>query len=110
MSVKKQNPRLCKLYSFYDEVPEEILDETDVDSYFYNNTFDISQSQHRLVRVSGGSNKKSFAIKLFQFCDLNTQQRYILEEKVNIAEREFTSLVDGLRSFLKTFDNLSKRL
>ena len=32
MSVKKQNPSLCKLYSFYEELPEDFLDETDVDS------------------------------------------------------------------------------
>ena len=70
MSVKKQIPSLCKLFSIYKEKPEEFLDGTDVDNYFYHNIFDISQSQHRIVRVSRGSNKKSFAIKLFQFCDL----------------------------------------
>ena len=75
MSVKKQIPSLCKLYSFYDEKPEEVLEETDVVSYFYHNIFDISQYQHRVVRVSRGSNKKSFAIKLCQFCDLKAQQR-----------------------------------
>ena len=75
MSVKKQTPSLCKLYSFYEEIPEEFLDETDVDSYFYN-IFDISQSQHRIVRVSRGFNKKSFAIKLFPFCDLKTTTLY----------------------------------
>ena len=32
MSVKKQIPILCKLYSFYEEIPEEFLYETDVDS------------------------------------------------------------------------------
>ena len=84
------------------------MDETDVDSYFYNNIFDISQSHHRTVRVSRGSNKKSFAIKLFQFCDLKTQQRYILQEEVNISKRELTCLVDNLRDFLKTFDQASK--
>ena len=108
MSVKKQIPSLCKLYSFYEEIPEEFLDETDVDSYFYHNIFDISQSQHRIVRVSRGSNKKSFAIKLFQFCDLKTQQRYILQEEVNLSKRELTCLVDNLRDFLKTFDQSSK--
>ena len=108
MSVKKQIPSLCKLYSFYEEIPEEFLDETDVDSYFYHNIIDISQSQHRIVRVSWGSNKKSFAIKLFQFCDLKTQQRYILQEEVNISKRELTCLVDNLRDFLKTFDQASK--
>ena len=108
MSVKKQIPSLCKLYSFYEEIPEEFLDETDVDSYFYHNIFDISQAQHRIVRVSRGSNKKSFAIKLFQFCDLKTQQRYILQEGVNISKRELTCPVDSLRDFLKSFDQASK--
>ena len=90
MSVKKQFPSLCKLYSFNEEIPEEFLDETDVDSYFYHNIFDISQSQHRIVRVSRGSEIKSFAIKLFQFGDLKTQQRYILQEEVNISKTELT--------------------
>ena len=34
MSVKKQTTSFCKLYSFYEEIPEEFLDETDVDSFF----------------------------------------------------------------------------
>ena len=45
MSVKKLIPSLCKLYSFYEEIPQEFLDETDVDSFFYHNIFDISQSK-----------------------------------------------------------------
>ena len=108
MSVKKQIPSLWKLYSSCEEIPEEFLDETDVDSFFYHNISDISQSQHRKVRVSRGSNKKSFAIKLFQFCDLKAQQRYILQEEVNISKRELTCLVDNLRYFLKTFDQAIK--
>ena len=58
MFVKKQIPSLCRLFSFYEEIPEESLDETDFDSFFYHNIPDISQSQHRIVRVSRGSNKK----------------------------------------------------
>ena len=108
MTVEKQIPIVCKLYSFYEEIPEEFLDETDVDSYFYHNIFDISQSQHQIVRVSRSSNKKSFAINLFQFCDLKTQQRYNLQEEVNISKRELTCLVDNLHDFLKTFDQASK--
>ena len=108
MSVKKQIPSLCKLYSYYEEIPEEFLYETEVDSYFYHNIFDIFQSQHRVVRVSRGSNKKIFAIKLFQFCNLKTQQRYLLQEEVYISKRELTCLVDNLRDFRKTFDQASK--
>ena len=54
------------------------------------------------MRVSRGSNKKTFAIKLFQFCELKTQQRYILQEEVIISKRELTRLVDSLHGFLKT--------
>ena len=35
MSTKKQISSWCKLYSVYEEIPEEFLDETDVDSYFF---------------------------------------------------------------------------
>ena len=107
MSVKKQIQSLCKLHSFYEEIPEEFLDETDIDRFLYHDLFDISQSQNRIVRVSGGSNKKSFEIKLSQFCDLKTQQRCILQEEVNISNKELTSLVDSLHDFLKTFDHAS---
>ena len=108
MSVEKQIPSLCKLYSFYEKIPEEILDETDVDSYFYHNILDLSQSQHRIARVNRGSDKKSSAIKLFQFCDFKTQQGYIVQEAVNISKKELIFLVESLRDFIKTFDNASK--
>ena len=60
--------------------------------------------------VSRGSNKKSFAIQLFQFWILNKLQRYILQEEVNISNRERICLVDSLRGFLKIFDKASKCL
>ena len=108
MSVKKQIPSSCKLCSSYEETPEVVLDENDGDSYFYYNIFDISQSQHQIARVSGNSNKKGFAIKLFHCCELKTQRRYILQEEVNISKRELISLIGSLRHFLKTFNHASK--
>ena len=80
--------RLCKLCSFYEKLPEDFLDETDVDSYFYHYIFDNSQSHHRIACDGKGSNKKSFAMKLFQFWDLKTKQRYILQGDLNISRRE----------------------
>ena len=88
----------------------DFLDESHVDSYFNYDILDISQSQHRLVCVSKGSNKKSFTFKLVQFCDLKTHQRYILQEGVNISKRKLNSVLDRLRYFLKTFDKASKCL
>ena len=43
MSVKNQNPSLCKLLSVYEGIPEESFDEFDVDSNFSHKIFDISQ-------------------------------------------------------------------
>ena len=57
MSNKKQISSLCTLYSVYDETPEDFSDETDVESYFYQNILNISQSHHRIARVSKGSKK-----------------------------------------------------
>ena len=87
MSTKKQTSSLCKPYSVYEEVPEEVLDETDVDSYFYPNILEISQSHHRIVRDGKGSNKKPFAFRVLRFCDSKLQQRFILKEEVSISKK-----------------------
>ena len=108
MSTKKQISSLCKLYSIYEEIPAEFLDETDIDSYFFHNIFDISLSHNRIVLVSKGSNKKSFAFKVFQFCDSKLQQRFILKEEVSISKNEIESLLDSLGEFLKAFDQANK--
>ena len=84
------------------------MDETDVNSYFYHNILDISQSHHRIVWISKGSNKKSFAFKVFHFCDSKLQQRFILKEEVNISKKEIESLLDSLGQFLKAFDEANK--
>ena len=108
MSTKKQISTLCKLYSIYEEIPEEFLDERDVDSYFFHNILDISQSHNRIVRVSKGSNKKFFAFKFFHFCDSKLKQRFILKKEVSISKNEIESLLDNLGEFLKAFDQANK--
>ena len=79
-------------------------------NFFYRNIFDISQSQHRVVRVSRGSIKKPFLIKLFEFCELKTQHRYIPQEEVNIFTSELSFVVNSFSAFLKPFDKASKCL
>ena len=60
------------------------------------------------MRVSRGANKNFFAIKLFNFCDLKTEQRFLLQVELNISIKELTSLIDSLCDFLITFDQASK--
>ena len=108
MSIKKQIPSLGKLYTIYEEVPESFLDETDVDSYFYHNLLDIALIDNRIVRVSKGSNKKNFAFKLFQFCNLKNQQRFIPEEEVSVSSKELAAVLNTLPQFLKQYDEIVK--
>ena len=84
------------------------MDETDADSYFFHNILDISQSNNGIVRVSKGSNKKSFAFKVFHFRHSKLQQRFILKEQVSISKNEIESLLDSLGEFLKAFDQANK--
>ena len=101
---------MSKLHSIYEEIPAESWGKTDVNSYFYHNILDISQSHHRKVRVSKVSNKKSFAFKVFRFCDSKLQQRFILKEEVSISKKEYESLLDSLGEYLKALDQANKKL
>ena len=96
------------MYTVYEEVPESFSDETDVDSCFYYNILDIALIDNRIVRVSKGSNKKIFAFKLFQFCNLKNQQRFILEEEVSVSLKKLAPILNTLRQFFKQDDQIVK--
>ena len=101
---QKANFELVKtFYSVYEEIPEGFLNEIDVYSYFYHNILDISQSHYRIVRVSTGSNKKSFAFKVIHFCDSKLQQRFILSKKSAFPQKR-------LRFYSTVWVNFSKLL
>ena len=84
MSLRKQIPSLSKFYTSYEEVPENFLDGTDVDSHFDHIIMDIALIDNQIVRFSKGSYKKIFAFKRFQFCNMKKEQRFILEEEVSV--------------------------
>ena len=41
MSVEKQIVTLFKFHSFYEETPEDFLDQTDVEKFFHHKIFDF---------------------------------------------------------------------
>ena len=84
------------------------MDKIDVDSYFYQNILDIALIVKRIVRDSKTSNGKIFALKLFQVCNLQNQQRFLLEEKVSVSLKELAAILNTLRQFLKQYDKTVK--
>ena len=102
MSTKKQISSLCKLYSIYKEIPEEFLDETDVDSYFYQNLLDISQSHHRIVFELAKDPTKSL---LPSKCFVSAIQSY----SSNLFSRKKSAFLKRNMSFYSTvWVNFSK--
>ena len=99
MPVKQQLSSVSLLYSHYEDIPDQTLDEADVESYFYHNILDVTKTETRLVRVSKGSNINLFAIKFFKFCDLKAQQRFFPDEEISITKK-----FQSLRLFLKQFN------
>ena len=94
--------------AIYEEAPESFLDETDVNTYFCHNIFDFALIDNRIIRVRKGSNKKIFAFKLFQFCNLKNQQRFILEEEVSVSLKVLAAILNTRRQFLKPYDKAVK--
>ena len=108
MSIKTQISSLSNLYTIYEGVPENFFDETDGDIYFYHNIMDIALIDNPIVRVSKVSNKKTFAFKLFQFCNLKNQQRFIHEDEVLVSLKELAAILNTLRQCLKKYDKTVK--
>ena len=107
MSTNKQISSFYKLLSVYEEVPEEFLDDTDVDSYFYHNILDISQSHNLIVRVAKDPTKKLLLSKCFVFA-IQSYSSDLFSRKKSEIPKKIESLLDSLGGFLEAFDQANK--
>ena len=106
---KSKFPACFLLYSVYEETPEGILDETDVESHFYHNILDISQSHHRIVRISKGS-KKIFCNQSLSFLRCKVTAAIYSQGGSQHFQKKIESLFDSLGDFLQAFDQANKVL
>ena len=61
-----------------------------------------------MAQTSKVTNKNFFAFKMVQFCDLKTEQRYILQEEVDFFQKILSCFVGIVCDFRRTFDETSK--
>ena len=61
-----------------------------------------------MFELAKGPTKKIFAFKLFQFCKLENQQRFVLEEEVSVSLKELAAILNTLRQVLKQYDKTVK--
>ena len=104
MPIKNQLPTLSKLYSIYEETPEDLLDEADIDSFFYHSILNNTEKENRLVRLSKTSNKTYSTLKFFKFDCPTIQQKYSLSEEITLTRRELGVVLDCLNDFLLQFE------
>ena len=107
MSFKEQYSILTEVSSFKEEVQENKLEGTDVDSCFCRKKNYFSQSHHQIAQIIKGSIKKKSATKLFHFWNLKTGQRYILIVEIPSIEKEVNFSLDKLHVILKAYGKAS---
>ena len=105
---KEANSKIKQIVYILRRSTRKFLNETDVYSYFYHNILDLALIDNRIVRVSKVSNKQFFAFKLFQFCNLKNQQRFILEDKMSVSLEKLAAFWNNLRQFLRQYDKTVK--
>ena len=68
MSIKKHMIFLELLYKKKEKIRIDFLiDETDVDSYFFHNCLDVYVVRNRVLRLSKGLFREAYSIKVFTF-------------------------------------------
>ena len=107
MSTKKQISSLCKLYSVYEERPEEILDETDVDSYFITTFWTFHSPITDLFELAKDPTKSLWHSKCFIFT-IQSYSSDLISRKMSAFPKKIESLLDSLGEFLKAFDQANK--
>ena len=66
MSIKKHLNFLELLYKKKENIPcDFLIDEIDVDSYFFHNYLDVYIVQNRVIRLSKGLFRETYSIKEF---------------------------------------------
>ena len=87
-----------------------LIDEIDVDSYFFHNFLDVYVVQNRVPRLSKGLCRETYSIKEFIFDPHIAYQSYTLTAELHLTRKEFLFILENLKLIKKSYDNISKTL
>ena len=111
MSIKKQLNLLELLYKKKENIPYDLLiDEIDLDSYFFHNFLDVYFVQNRVLRLSKGLFGEFYSIKEFLFDPHITYQSYELTAELHLTRKEILFILQNLKLIKKSYDKFSKSL
>ena len=89
MSIKKYLSFLELLYKKKEKIPIDFLiDEIDVDSYFFHNFLDVFIVQNRVIRLSKGLFRETYSIKEFTFDSHIAYHSFKLTAELHLTRKE----------------------
>ena len=104
MSIKKHLNFLESLY-----IPLNFLiDEIDVDFYFFHNFLDVYDVQNRVLRLSKGLFRETYSIKEFTFDPHISYQSFKFTTDLQLTRKEVLFILENLKLIKKSYDNISK--
>ena len=111
MLIKKHLKFLELLYKKKENIPcDFLIDEIDVDSYFFHNFLDVYIVQNRVMRLSKGLFRETYSIKEFIFDPHIAYQSYKLTAELHLTRKEVLFILENLKLIKKSYDNISKTL
>ena len=112
MSTKKHLNFLKLLYKKKENFfrCDFLIDEIDVDSYFFHNFLDVYIVQNRVLRLSKGLFRETYSIKEFIFDPHIAYQSYKLTAELHLTRKEILFILENLKLKKKSYDNTSKTL
>ena len=110
MSIKKHLNFLELLYKKKNIQCDFLIDEIDVDSYFFHKFLDVYVVQNRVLRLSKGLFREIYSIKEFIFDPHIAYQSYKLTAELHLTRKEILIFLENLKLIKKSYDNISKTL
>ena len=96
-------------YKKKEKIPIDFLiDEIDVDSYFFHNLLDVFIVQNRVIRLSKGLFRETYSIKEFTFDSHFADQSFKLTAELHLTRKEILFILEKLKLIEKSNDNISK--
>ena len=99
------------IYKKKEKIPIDFLiDEIDVDSYFFHNFLDVYAVQNRVIRLSKGLFRETYSIKEFTFDPHIAYQTFKLTAELHLTRKEILFILENLKLIKKSYDNISQTL
>ena len=85
-----------------------LIDEIDVDSYFFHNFLDVFIVPNRVIRLSKGLFREIYSIKEFTFDPHIAYQSFKLTAELHLTRKEILFILENLNLIKKSYDIKSK--